>query len=82
MNIKTAISIDEKLFKHVNMMAAKLKVSRSYLFKTAIEEFIERHDNQLLLQQLNQSYEDLSLSDNKVLLRHRRHHRNLVEGEW
>ncbi len=57
MNIKTAISIDEKLFEQVNMMASKLKVSRSYLFKTVIEEFIERHDNQQL-HHLNQSYED------------------------
>jgi metal-responsive CopG/Arc/MetJ family transcriptional regulator len=83
MTIKTAISINEALFKQVNNLAAQLKVSRSCLFVMAVEEFIKRHENQMLLQQLNQVYDKPALSgDEQTLSGIRRHHRDVLEGEW
>jgi predicted transcriptional regulator len=83
MSVKTAISINETLFEQVNKLADELKVSRSYLFVMAVEEFIERYENHLLLEQLNRAYDDPSLTDHEEILRGmRRHQRNLVEGEW
>jgi metal-responsive CopG/Arc/MetJ family transcriptional regulator len=83
MGIKTAISMNKDLFEQVNKLADKLKVSRSHLFAMAVEEFIERHENRLLLQQINQAYESLSLADDEQISRGiKRFHRNLREGEW
>ena len=82
-NVKTAISIDKSLFEQVNKLADKLDVSRSHLFVLAVEEFIQRYENEQLLRQLNQAYDDLPLADEEQLLQGMRpSHRNLVEGEW
>ena len=82
-NVKTAISIDKSLFEQVNKLADKLDVSRSHLFVLAVEEFIQRYENEQLLRQLNQAYDDLPLADEEQLLQGiRSSHRNLVEGEW
>lgn len=82
-NVKTAISIDKSLFEQVNKLADKLEVSRSHLFVLAVEEFIQRYENEQLLRQLNQAYDDLPLADEEQILQGRRSsHRKLVEGEW
>ncbi len=82
-NVKTAISIDKALFEQVNKLADKLDVSRSHLFVLAVEEFIQRYENEQLLRQLNQAYDDLPLVDEEQLLEGMRSsHRKLVEGEW
>jgi hypothetical protein len=82
-NVKTAISISKTLFEQVNKLADELDVSRSHLFVLAVEEFIQRHENEQLLQQLNQAYDDLPLTDEELILKGMRsQHRKLVEGEW
>jgi hypothetical protein len=82
-NVKTAISIDKALFEQVDKLAGKLEVSRSHLFVLAVEEFIQRYENEQLLRQLNQAYDDLPLAEEEQLLQGRRSlQRNLVEGEW
>ena len=83
MTVKTAISINEALFKKVNKLSEQLKVSRSCLFVMALEDFVKRHENQLLLEQLNQVYDQPALADDEqVLPGMRRHHRGMLEGEW
>ena len=47
--IKTAISIDDLLFQRAEALAAELHVSRSRLFVLAMEEYIQRRQNQRLL---------------------------------
>lgn len=82
-NVKTAISIKKSLFDQVNKLADELDVSRSHLFVLAVEAFIRRHENEKLLQQINQACDDLPDSDEDSSLRRRRApHRQLVEGEW
>ena len=82
-NVKTAISIDKSLFEQVNKLADKLDVSRSHLFVLAVEEFIQRYENEQLLRQLNQAYDDLPFADEEQLLEGvRSSHQKLVEGEW
>lgn len=82
-NVKTAISINQTLFDQVNRLADELDVSRSHLFVMAVEEFIQRYENQELLHQINQAYADLPLAEEEQIQRGiRHHHRNLVEGEW
>ena len=82
-NVKTAISIDRTLFEQVNKLADELNVSRSHLFVLAVEEFLQRYENQRLLEQLNQAYDDLPLPEEERILEGMRlSHRQLVEGEW
>lgn len=56
--VKTAISLDQNLFKKVNDFAEDLHVSRSRLFVLAIEDFIKKKENQILLEKLNTVYSD------------------------
>jgi len=82
-NVKTAISINKSLFEQVNKLADELEVSRSHLFVLAVEEFIQRYENEQLLRQINQAYDDLPPADEEHLLQGMRApHRKLVEGEW
>ncbi len=57
-SVKTAISIQEELFKEVNKLAGELQVSRSKLFVMAIQEFIKKRENQNLRFQINNAFSD------------------------
>lgn len=83
-NIKTAISIQPTLFEQVDALARELRVSRSRVFTLAVEEFIQRHDNQKLLEDINAAYDDDSSDpeEQTVLQKMRSHHTKLVHGEW
>ena len=81
--VKTAISLDGDLFRQAQSLARRMKVSRSRLFATAMEEFIERRRNQDLLQAINaacQTGEDPS--EEKLRRSLLRQHRRLVQGQW
>ena len=81
--IKTAISIQKSLFEQVNALAEELQVPRSQLFVLAVEEFIERYQNQKMLEALNEAYTDVSDQDEKALREGmRRQHRQLLEEQW
>ncbi|NJN98974.1 MAG: hypothetical protein HC875_35210 [Anaerolineales bacterium] len=82
-NIKTAISLQKSLFEQVEVLAHELKISRSRLFVLALEEFVHRHQNQQLLEQINLAYDDLPDSvEQEHLAKMRFQHRQIVEGEW
>jgi metal-responsive CopG/Arc/MetJ family transcriptional regulator len=82
-NIKTAISLQKSLFDQVEILAHELKISRSRLFVLALEEFVQRHQNRQLLEQINLAYDDLpDPIEQEYLARMRSQHRQIVEGEW
>lgn len=82
-NIKTAISIQESLFKQANELAREMSVSRSHLFALALEEFLRREADRRLLDQINATYADApDPSEREQQRRMRVHHRRLVEGAW
>lgn len=82
-NVKTAISIQESLFKKVEALAHDLKVPRSHIFVLAAEEYIKRHENRRLLAMINRAYKDEPEKGERVRLQQMRlSHRRLVEGEW
>ena len=56
--VKTAISIQKSLFQRAEEIAKEMKISRSRLFVMAVEDFIHRHQNRLLLKEINQAYSD------------------------
>ncbi len=81
-NVKTAISLPEPLFEQAESLAHELNTSRSHLFVLALEEFIRRHQNRQLLQQLNAAYgEGLDLEEERLLRAMRHSYRHLVEDD-
>ena len=82
-NIKTAISLQQALFEQIDILAKEMEVSRSRFFALAAEEFIRRHQNQRLLEAINDTYDNLPDTEEQSLhnARHQ-HHRQLVEGQW
>ena len=82
-NVKTAISIQESLFKKVDFLAHKMHVSRSQLFARAAKDFIESRENQKLLRQLNAAYDDAPGQEERKWQRQATsRHRKLVEEQW
>jgi metal-responsive CopG/Arc/MetJ family transcriptional regulator len=82
-NVKTAVSLQRSLFEQLEALASQMKVSRSRLLALALEEFIRRHENQQLLDKINQAYEDAPDPTEQMQLRRmQRLHREAVEGDW
>lgn len=80
--VKTAISIDENLFKKVNEIAHDLHVSRSRVFTLAMLDFLKKQENISLLAQLNEAYEDQPTEEeNKILISMRKSRRKMNEQE-
>ncbi len=55
-HVKTAISLDESLFREAEEWAEKLGFSRSQLFARAVEEYVRRRENEELLARLNEAH--------------------------
>ena len=82
-SVKTAISLQKSLFDQVEALAEEMKVPRSRVFALAVEEFVRRHQNRRLLQRINEAYESTpDPAEDALRRRMRRHHRQVVEGEW
>ena len=82
-NVKTAISIQQSLFEQADALARELHISRSRLFALAVEDFMQRYENQRLLERINDAYADTTTPEEQALLRRmRRQQRQMVEGEW
>ena len=69
-HVKTAISLDESLFREAENLAGKLGVSRSQLFARAVEEYVRRHENEELLARLNEAHVDGPNEEDEEALRH------------
>lgn len=83
-NVKTAISLDAKLFQRANQIAETLQVSRSRLFAIAIEKLVREYEAHGVTEALNAVYTDYTptAEDAKTLQLMREHQRKLVEGTW
>ena len=79
-NVKTAISIEQSIFEKINTIAKKLNVSRSYIFSQAAKEYIQRHQNMELLQQLNEVYDDQQTDS--LVQKMRPKHKKMVNDQW
>ncbi len=81
--VKTAISIQESLYKELDSLAHKLRTSRSRLFSVAVREFLERRRNRQLLRDINAAYnEPLDKNEKKMLEAGSAVARDLLKGEW
>ena len=56
--VKTAVSLSEAVLLEADKLAKSLSTSRSQIFEIALSEFISRHQNQQMLEQLDAVYDD------------------------
>jgi metal-responsive CopG/Arc/MetJ family transcriptional regulator len=56
--MKTAISIDNKLYEEAEKFSKNTGLSRSKLYSTAINEYLQNHLPDLITEQLNAYYKD------------------------
>ena len=81
--IKTAISIDKPLFEQVDGLAHELNTSRSRIFALAVKEFVQRHNNLKLLEDLNAAYDDFPDEKERSLQSAMRSgHFNIIKNQW
>lgn len=85
-HVKTAISLDESLFREAEEWAGKLGVSRSQFYANAVEEYVRRRENEELLRRLNEAHAGgLDPEEEELLERMRVYHGRLLEetgNEW
>lgn len=81
--VKTAISLEKKLFEQVNKLARDMHVSRSKLFSLAIKDFLKKQESKELLAQINKAYADHTTSEEeqKAANAMRSKQRKIVEQE-
>lgn len=81
--VRIAISLPKPLFERADALARQQRIPRSQLFARAVEEFLQRHEGQALLDSLNRAYDDFPAPEEKRLLRSmgQKQH-ELVKGEW
>ena len=56
MNMKTAISLPDPVFRSAEQLATRLGISRSELYCRAIRDLLARHDDAAITQQLDAVY--------------------------
>jgi metal-responsive CopG/Arc/MetJ family transcriptional regulator len=80
--VKTAISIDEELLIKVNRLSNDLNVSRSKVFTLAVQDYLKKQENQSLLAQLNEAYDDFPCEKEREISESMRiKHKNIIEQE-
>ena len=79
-DMKTAISIPDKIFQSADSLAKRLGLSRSQLYSTAISEYLSKYQNEQVTERLNVIYseEDSTLSPNIIFLQTK----SLDHEEW
>ena len=80
--VKTAISLDEELLIKVNRLSNDLHVSRSKVFAMAVQDYLKKQENQSLLAQLNEAYEDFPSEEEREISKSMQiKHNKMVEQE-
>jgi metal-responsive CopG/Arc/MetJ family transcriptional regulator len=80
--IKTAISLDKGLLDQVNEYAKEMNVSRSKFFSLAVRDFIEKRQNQNMLDKLNMVYDEPGKDEGvNILKAHRNNQRQMLKDD-
>ena len=77
------ITLKKSLVDEMEAIAQEMKISPSRLLMLAVQDFIERHQNQKLLDEINAAQgdeldEQESIRSKQILHQYRK----LIEGEW
>ncbi|MCL2070296.1 MAG: ChpI protein [Treponema sp.] len=61
--MKTAISLSDALFQKAEQTAQYMGITRSKLFAKAIEEYITKHNGEMITKKLNEVYGKIDQSE-------------------
>lgn len=76
-HLKTAVSIRRDLAEKSDDLARELGVTRSRLYAMALEEFVRKHEDRRLFEQLNEAYADgLDAEERRLLTRTKDYYRD------
>ena len=82
--VKTAVSIDARIFAVVDFFAKKIRVSRSRLFEIALREWVKKEKDKDLTASINRALKKIQITPEE---KHQAelmkgHFRRVVQGEW
>lgn len=78
--MKTAVSVPDDLFRQADAAARRLRISRSQLYATAVEEFLDRWQASAVTQRLNEVYSRRPAKVDGAL--HRAQLKSLEKDSW
>lgn len=79
--IKTAVSLDEGIFKKTEELSCKMNMSRSEFVSKALECYINEIENRTLFNMINKSCQDYKLDTDEHLNKHKEYKRRKLESE-
>lgn len=83
MIVKTAISLNDFIYKEMDALARRLHIPRSKLFALAAEEFLQRHRKEDLIRKINEAVDDkLSREDKQWLSSAKRKQKQIAGDKW
>jgi len=80
--MKTAISLPDTIFSQAEKLAQHLGISRSELYKRALEEYIKEKDGKEITEKLNEIYNQKKSKIDKKLIQAQINSLNLDKEEW
>ena len=80
--VKTAVSLSKEVLSNADKLAKSLSTSRSQIFEMALSEFAARHQNQQMLEQLNDLYSEESTIEEIQLIKRMKSVHKTVTEEW
>ena len=67
--MKTAISLPDELFREADKLAQRLGISRSELFRKALEDYVSLHDADRVREALDRVIAEVGLADDEFVRR-------------
>jgi metal-responsive CopG/Arc/MetJ family transcriptional regulator len=78
--MKTAISIPDKIFKKAEQLARRLGISRSQLYREAVEDYVNRRRPESITEAMNRVVDEVGPSEDELVSTVAR--RVLERSEW
>ncbi|HBE00956.1 MAG: hypothetical protein A2096_17315 [Spirochaetes bacterium GWF1_41_5] len=81
--IKTAISIDEDIYHHVEEMSQKYQLPKSQIFSQAIEYLYNKDESIELINKINRSLKDINLPEDGMPIKQSlKLFKKIIKDKW
>ncbi len=78
--MKIAISIPDPIFQSAELLASRMKKSRSHVYSEAVKEYVARHDPEKITDQINAVCDEIDTRPDPFVKEAA--HRTLARTEW
>jgi hypothetical protein len=80
--MKTAVNLSERVAHSAKDLARRLRMPVGRLYKTAIEQYVSKHDKDGVTAALNEVYSEETESNDEKLFRRAAPKQTLLRTEW